>query len=124
MSFDNQVVEQLKGVQRKKAEITERFGDMGEVVDRYFKDANKIAALYIVGEMSDDEFERNCQSMYGAIVNYSISYGDESGRLIHEIFDIASSARKAAKTPEELARIKAALSVDQDQSEALCVPFE
>jgi hypothetical protein len=49
MSFDNQVVEQLKGVQRKKAEITERFGDMGEVVDRYFKDANKIAALYIVG---------------------------------------------------------------------------
>jgi hypothetical protein len=62
--------------------------------------------------------------MYGAIVNYSISYGDESGRLIHEIFDIASSARKAAKTPEELARIKAALSVDQDQSEALCVPFE
>lgn len=101
-----------------------RFGDMGTVLDRYFTDALKLAKLYIGGEMSDEEFEKNRESLSEAFVGYSVRYGDEGGQLVNKVFDIAYGARKAAKTPEELARIKAAFSIDQDQGETLCGPFE
>jgi hypothetical protein len=124
MSFDNHVVELLKGVHQKKAEMTERFGNTEDVLDRYLTNAQKLSALYIGGEISDEEFEKNRDSLYKAFAVYSLRYGDEGSELIREIFDIAYSSRKAAKTPEELTRIKTAFSVDQDQDEAVCAPFE